>query len=121
MNSIVSFRKCTLSNEELLDRVDSVGELIVRFHEQQKENVSGVWLPIEKEEGFINAMAKENDLLFLYDNGEVRRWMEENQPFAVSTHYMVIPKLLQQESNVNIDKKAENLEPDNDTIFNQSK
>jgi hypothetical protein len=58
-------------------------------------NSTGQWMPIDNKEdkGFIEAMASESDVLILYDNGEWRRWMEEDQPFAVSTHYMLVPKL----------------------------
>lgn len=48
-------------------------------------------MPID-DSSFIDAMKNNDDLLLLYDNGEWRRWMEEDQPFAVNTHFMVIDK-----------------------------
>ena len=46
------------------------------------------WVPLSK--GYV--LPDEEDFLLKFDNGEIRRFKEEEQPFAVATHYLLLPK-----------------------------
>lgn len=38
-------------------------------------------------------MQKDKDYVLLYDNGDVTKFSDEKQPFAVVTHYIEIPSI----------------------------
>lgn len=57
---------------------------------QPEQQPANTWIPLKRgdKQGHLEAG---KDFLFLYDTGEIRRRDEEEQPFAIITHYMIIP------------------------------
>ena len=57
-------------------------------HITKQRKKKSPWIPLNK-----GSIPKEGNLLLLYDNNEIRRYEEEDQPIAIITHYMPIPTL----------------------------